>query len=87
MNSDGAGSYVVIWKIEKGVFKDRYIAFRFLEKKYRQHGFGASVAEGCMLRLLFATNSSSGKQNAVRLLFIFCTFNSLMNNSSVQYIQ
>ena len=29
MNSDGAGSYEVIWKIEKGVYKDRYIAYGF----------------------------------------------------------
>lgn len=29
MNSDGAGSYEVIWKIEKGVYRDRYIAYGF----------------------------------------------------------
>ncbi len=29
MNSDGAGSYEVIWKIEKGVDKDKYIAYGF----------------------------------------------------------
>lgn len=29
MNSDGAGSYEVIWKIEKGVYKDRFIAYGF----------------------------------------------------------
>ena len=29
MNSDGAGSYYVIWKIEKGVYKDRLIAYGF----------------------------------------------------------
>lgn len=29
MNSDGAGSYEVIWKIEKGVYKERYIAYGF----------------------------------------------------------
>ncbi|MDQ3682790.1 MAG: hypothetical protein M3352_06930 [Bacteroidota bacterium] len=28
-NSDGAGFYQVIWKIEKGVYKDRYIASGF----------------------------------------------------------
>ncbi len=28
-NSDGAGYYQVIWKIEKGVYKDRYIASGF----------------------------------------------------------
>jgi hypothetical protein len=29
MNGDGAGSYEVIWKIEKGVYKERYIAYGF----------------------------------------------------------
>ena len=29
MNSDGAGSYEIIWKVEKGVYKDRYIAYGF----------------------------------------------------------
>jgi hypothetical protein len=29
MNSDGAGSYEVIWKIEKGIYKDRLIAYGF----------------------------------------------------------
>ena len=29
MNSDGAGSYYVIWRIEKGSYKDRYIAYGF----------------------------------------------------------
>lgn len=29
MNSDGAGSYEVIWRIERGVYKDRYIALGF----------------------------------------------------------
>ena len=29
MNSDGAGSYEVIWKIDKGVYKDRFIAYGF----------------------------------------------------------
>lgn len=29
MNSDGAGSYFVIWKIEKGLYKDRLIAHGF----------------------------------------------------------
>lgn len=28
-NSDGAGSYAVIWKVEKGVYKERYIAYGF----------------------------------------------------------
>jgi hypothetical protein len=28
-NSDGAGSYEVIWKIEKGVYKDRFIVYGF----------------------------------------------------------
>jgi hypothetical protein len=28
-NSDGAGSYEVIWKVEKGVYKERYIAYGF----------------------------------------------------------
>lgn len=28
-NSDGAGSYSVIWKIEKGIYKDRLIAYQF----------------------------------------------------------
>lgn len=29
MNSDGAGSYLVIWKVEKGVYKERLIAYGF----------------------------------------------------------
>jgi hypothetical protein len=29
MNSDGAGSYEVIWKIEKGIYKNRFIAYGF----------------------------------------------------------
>ena len=29
MNSDGAGTYEVIWKIEKGVYKERYIVYGF----------------------------------------------------------
>lgn len=29
MNSDGAGSYEVIWKIEKGIYKKRFIAYGF----------------------------------------------------------
>lgn len=29
MNSDGAGSYEVIWKVEKGIYKERYIAYGF----------------------------------------------------------
>lgn len=29
MNSDGAGAYEVIWKIEKGVYKERFIAYGF----------------------------------------------------------
>jgi hypothetical protein len=29
MNSDGAGAYHVIWKIEDGIYKDRYIAYGF----------------------------------------------------------
>lgn len=29
LNSDGAGSYFVIWKIEKGIYKDRLIAYGF----------------------------------------------------------
>jgi hypothetical protein len=29
MNGDGAGGYVVIWRIEKGVYKDRYITHGF----------------------------------------------------------
>jgi hypothetical protein len=29
MNSDGAGSYEVIWKIEKGVYKKRFVAYGF----------------------------------------------------------
>lgn len=29
MNSDGAGSYFVIWKIENGIYKDRLIAYGF----------------------------------------------------------
>ena len=29
MNSDGAGNYEVIWKIEKGIYKERYVAQGF----------------------------------------------------------
>ncbi len=29
INSDGAGSYLVIWKIEKGFYKDRLVAYGF----------------------------------------------------------
>jgi hypothetical protein len=29
MNSDGAGTYYVIWKIEKGVYKGRLVAYNF----------------------------------------------------------
>ncbi len=29
MNSDGAGSYLVIWKVEKGIYKERFIAYGF----------------------------------------------------------
>lgn len=29
MNSDGAGSYEVIWKVEKGIYKERYVAYGF----------------------------------------------------------
>lgn len=29
MNSDGAGSYLVVWKIEKGKYKERFIAYGF----------------------------------------------------------
>jgi hypothetical protein len=29
MNSDGAGAYEVIWKIEKGIYKDRLIMYGF----------------------------------------------------------
>lgn len=29
INSDGAGSYLMIWKIEKGIYKDRLVAYRF----------------------------------------------------------
>jgi hypothetical protein len=29
MNSDGAGTYFVIWKIQNGIYKDRLIAYRF----------------------------------------------------------
>jgi hypothetical protein len=29
MNSDGAGSYEVIWKIENGIYKDRLVAYGF----------------------------------------------------------
>jgi len=28
-NSDGAGSYQVIWKVEKGLYKDRLVAYGF----------------------------------------------------------
>lgn len=29
INSDGAGSYLVIWKIEKGIYKERLVAYGF----------------------------------------------------------
>jgi hypothetical protein len=29
MNSDGAGAYDVIWKIENGIYKERFIAYGF----------------------------------------------------------
>lgn len=29
MNSDGAGGYLVIWKIEKGLYKERFVAYGF----------------------------------------------------------
>jgi len=29
LNSDGAGSYFVVWKVEKGVYKDRLVAYGF----------------------------------------------------------
>jgi hypothetical protein len=29
MNSDGAGNYEVIWKIARGIYKDRYVAYGF----------------------------------------------------------
>ena len=29
MNSDGAGTYYVIWKIENGIYKDRHIVYGF----------------------------------------------------------
>lgn len=29
MNSDGAGAYAVIWKVEKGVYKERLVAYGF----------------------------------------------------------
>lgn len=29
MNSDGAGGYVVIWKIEKGIYKEKYVTYGF----------------------------------------------------------
>jgi len=29
MNSDGAGSYDVVWKVEKGIYKERYIVYGF----------------------------------------------------------
>ncbi|MGZ4056473.1 MAG: hypothetical protein ACXVPY_03815 [Bacteroidia bacterium] len=29
MNSDGVGSYLVVWRIEKGVYKDRFVAYGF----------------------------------------------------------
>ncbi|MEJ8843453.1 hypothetical protein WG954_13775 [Lacibacter sp. H375] len=29
MNSDGAGSYLVLWKIEKGLYKDRLVVYGF----------------------------------------------------------
>ena len=28
-NSDGAGSYEIIWKVEKGAYKERYVAYGF----------------------------------------------------------
>lgn len=28
-NSDGAGSYLVIWKVEKGIYKGRFVAYGF----------------------------------------------------------
>lgn len=28
-NSDGAGSYLVVWRVEKGIYKDRFIAYGF----------------------------------------------------------
>ena len=32
-NSDAAGSYEVIWKVEKGIYKERFIAYGFQEFK------------------------------------------------------
>jgi hypothetical protein len=29
MNSDGAGGYEVIWKVEKGIYKERLVAYGF----------------------------------------------------------
>lgn len=29
VNSDGAGSYLAIWKVENGIYKDRLIAYGF----------------------------------------------------------
>ena len=29
MNSDGAGSYFVVWKVEKGIYTDRLVAYGF----------------------------------------------------------
>lgn len=29
MNSDGAGGYLVVWKIEKGIYKERFITYGF----------------------------------------------------------
>lgn len=29
MNSDGAGGYLVVWKIENGIYKERFIAYGF----------------------------------------------------------
>ncbi len=29
MNSDSAGGYFVVWKIEKGKYKERFIAYGF----------------------------------------------------------
>lgn len=29
MNSDGAGSYLIVWKIEKGKYKERFIAYGY----------------------------------------------------------
>jgi hypothetical protein len=29
MNSDGAGGYLVLWRVEKGIYKDRLVAYGF----------------------------------------------------------